>query len=163
MIAVEDRTVLSGSEPECRPGVHSVGAPDPNERLHIAVLLYPRGAMTDRGSEPAPRSSVMGEAVAAVGGVRTENRNSGFEFVRGADLGHVSQVLEFAMEYGLTVVETSVSRRRVLLSGPVAAINRAFGTTVAVYEYPGGRYRARTGPLHVPARLGSIVQSVTGI
>jgi kumamolisin len=94
---------------------------------------------------------------------RSGGRTTGFEVVRGADLGHVSQVLEFALEYGLTVVETSVSRRRVLLSGPVGAINRAFGTTVAVYEYPGGRYRARTSSLHVPARLAHIVQSVTGI
>jgi kumamolisin len=153
MLAVDDRVLLSGSEPECRPGVRSVGAPDPNERLHIAILLFPRGAMGERRAEPLTLTS----------SVRTETRQSGFEFVRGADLGHVSQVLEFALEYGLTVVETSVSRRRVLLSGPVGAINRAFGTTVAVYEYPGGRYRARTGPLHVPARLASIVQSVTGI
>ena len=155
MLAVDDRILLSGSEPECRPGVRSVGTPDPNERLHIAILLFPRGAMGERKMETS--------AMTSNSSVRTENRASGFEFVRGADLGHVSQVLEFALEYGLTVVETSVSRRRVLLSGPVGAINRAFGTTVAVYEYPGGRYRARTGPLHVPARLAPIVQSVTGI
>ena len=151
MLAIDERVLLSGSEPECRPGVRSVGAPDPNERLHIAVLLFPRGAMGERSNSISMSS------------IRPENRASGFEFVRGADLGHVSQVLEFALEYGLTVVETSISRRRVLLSGPVGAINRAFGTTVAVYEYPGGRYRARTGPLHVPTRLASIVQSVTGI
>lgn len=154
MLALEERVTLSGSEPECRPGVQCIGTPDPSERLHIAILLYPRGAMGERIPEPAGMLS---------GGSRTETHASGFEFVRGADLGHVSQVLEFAMEYGLTVVETSVSRRRVLLSGGVSSINRAFGTTIAIYEYPGGRYRARTGPLHLPARLAPIVQSVTGI
>jgi kumamolisin len=154
MLAVDDRVLLSGSEPENRPGVRSVGAPEPGERLHVAILLYPRGAMGSRAARDT------GELVAHG---RSEARTTGFEFVRGADLGHVSQILEFALEYGLTVVETSVSRRRVLLSGTVSAINRAFGTTVAVYEYPGGRYRARTGPLHVPARLAHIVQSVTGI
>ena len=161
LAVIDDRVLLSGSEPECRPGVRSVGAPDPNERLHVAVLLFPRGAMGDSNARPLVAAGRTETAPVTSG--RTEARNTGFEFVRGADLGHVSQVLEFALEYGLTVVETSVSRRRVLLSGPVAAINRAFGTTVAVYEYPGGRYRARTGPLHVPSRLATIVQSVTGI
>lgn len=154
MVAIEDRVVLPGSEPDDRPGVRSVGAPDPGERIHAAVLLYPRGGMSSR----ITRESV---SMQRTGG--SEIRTAGFEFVRGADLSHVSQVLEFAMEHGLTVVETSVSRRRVLLSGPVASINRAFGTTVAIYEYPGGRYRARTGPLHVPSRLAQIIQSVTGI
>ncbi len=155
MLAIDDRTKLSGSDPDGRPGVRCIGSPDPQERIHVAVLLYPRGSMDSRTREILGRT----EALA----LETESAQSDFEFVRGADLGHVAQILEFALEYGLTVVETSVSRRRVLLSGTASSISRAFGTDLALYEYPGGRYRARKGPIHLPARLAAIVQSVTGI
>ena len=65
MLAVDDRILLSGSEPECRPGVRSVGAPDPNERLHIAIPLFPRGAMGERQLElrDAQANVVRGDGV----------------------------------------------------------------------------------------------------
>jgi kumamolisin len=153
MTVDDERTLLPGSEPEIRPGVQRIGPAEPNERLHVAILLYPRQSILNAGTpDDTWRPNGIKDGLPA---------NS--EFVRGADLGHVSQILEFALECGLTVVETSVSRRRVLLSGSVAAINDALGTSVSIYEYPGGRYRARSGSLHLPAGLAGIVQSVTGI
>jgi kumamolisin len=153
MTVDDDRVLLPGSEPEMRPGVRRVGPAEPNERLHVAILLYPRQSVFSGGTSDETRQP-------SVGG---EGFSVGSDFVRGADLGHVSQILEFALESGLTIVESSVSRRRVLLSGSVAAINDALGTTVSIYEYPGGRYRARSGALCVPNHLAAIVQSVSGI
>jgi kumamolisin len=144
MLTIDNRTALAGSDPDIRPGVRCIGSPEPDERVHVAILLHPRGSMG--GS--SERSEVL---------------SGGFEFVRGADLGHVAQILEFALEYGLTVVETSVSRRRVLLTGTASAVGIAFGTPLGVFEYPGGRYRGRTTALRLPGNLARIVQSVTGI
>ena len=54
-------------------------------------------------------------------------------------------------------------RRRVQLSGTIAAFENAFGTTLANYETPGGTFRGRLGPLHIPVYLAAVVQAVLGL
>jgi kumamolisin len=61
------------------------------------------------------------------------------------------------------VTEASPARRTVVLSGTAAAFRQAFNVDLQQYSHPGGAYRGRTGPVHVPASLDGIVVGVFGL
>jgi kumamolisin len=86
-----------------------------------------------------------------------------FESAHGAAPDDLVKVEQFADEHGLSVVEVSPARRTLVLSGTVASLSDAFGVCLAIYEYPGGTYRGRTGPVHVPAELADVVEGVFGL
>ncbi len=71
--------------------------------------------------------------------------------------------------YGLTVTETHLASRRLKVSGTIAAMQSAFGTTLTAVTspHPDGsgdvRHRYRTGALSVPAPLDGIVTAVLGL
>jgi len=81
----------------------------------------------------------------------------------GADPASIRQIEAFAQEHGLSVVEASAARRTVVLSGTVAAMNRAFGVELKQFEHPNGTYRGRTGPVHIPAELQDTIEGVFGL
>ena len=60
--------------------------------------------------------------------------------------------------YGLTVTETHLASRRMMVSGTIAAMQAAFGTTLTAVTspHPDGsgnvQHRYRTGSLSVPAQ-----------
>ena len=74
-------------------------------------------------------------------------------------------VHDFADHHGLAVVHATPETRSVVLSGTAAALEDAFGTTLANYDVPatGVKYRGRTGPLHVASELGPHVVAVLGL
>ena len=45
----------------------------------------------------------------------------------------------------------------------MANFSKAFDVELKRYEHPGGSYRGRTGPVHVPAEIADIVQGVFGL
>jgi kumamolisin len=53
-------------------------------------------------------------------------------------------------------------KRSVLVEGKIGDAARAFGVDLQIWEHPGGRYRGRTGPVHVPDALRGIVEAVFG-
>src|SRR5689334_18013391 len=127
----QDRVAVPGSERAPLPGAHAVGAADPGARIEVTVLLRSRAGET--GPTPAE----------AAQSVHEQHRLSREEFarVRGADPADVARVEAFAHEHDLDVVEVSLPRRSVVLSGTVAALSAAFGVELARYEYQGGAYR----------------------
>ncbi len=72
-------------------------------------------------------------------------------------------------EYGLTVTETHLASRRLKVSGTIAAMQSAFGTTLTAVAspHPDGsgdvQHRYRTGSLSVPAQLSGIITAVLGL
>jgi len=82
---------------------------------------------------------------------------------RGALEEDVRKVEEFAQEYGLSIVETSLAKGSVKLAGSVASFDKAFDVELLNYELPGGSYRGRTGPVHIPTELEGIVTAVLGL
>ncbi len=50
-----------------------------------------------------------------------------------------------------------------MLSGTVADFNLAFQVSLQTYEYPGGTYRGRVGPVRIPADLADVVEGVFGL
>jgi kumamolisin len=76
------------------------------------------------------------------------------------DLAHVADVMRAD---GLTVVSTDAARRSVMITGTVAAVSTAFGTTLHHYDCAGTSFRARTGMLMIPKDLEGIVTGVFGL
>jgi kumamolisin len=87
----------------------------------------------------------------------------------GANPDDAQLVTEVLGSYGLTVAETHLDSRRLKVSGTIAAMQEAFGTTLAsvTSPHPDGsgnvQHRYRTGSLSVPARLSGIVTAVLGL
>ena len=84
--------------------------------------------------------------------------------MHGAAATDVAAVTSFAAGAQLEVVRTDPARRVVVLRGTVQAVADAFEAQLAgMYDSGAGSYRARTGPLTVPAELSGIVTGVFGI
>jgi kumamolisin len=87
----------------------------------------------------------------------------------GADPADAQLVSDVLGSYGLTVTETHLTSRRLMVSGTIAAMQAAFGTTLAAVTspHPDGtgnvQHRYRTGSLSVPARLSGIITAVLGL
>jgi kumamolisin len=87
----------------------------------------------------------------------------------GADPADAQLVAEVLGSYGLTVTETHLASRRLMVSGTIDAMQAAFGTTLTAVTspHPDGsghvQHRYRTGSLSVPARLSGIITAVLGL
>jgi kumamolisin len=87
----------------------------------------------------------------------------------GADPADAQLVSEVLGSYGLTVTEIHLASRRLMVSGTIAAMEAAFGTSLSVVTspHPDGsgnvQHRYRTGGLSVPARLSGIITAVVGL
>jgi kumamolisin len=148
------RHPLTGSERQPMRGARAVGKADPSERLEVSVLLRFResDALKDRVAQLAK-------------GERPARHLSREEFAQqhGADPADIAKVRQFASAHGLTVVEEDAARRTVVLSGTVAQFNDAFEVDLQTFEHPGGTYRGRTGPIHLPDELQGVVTAVLGL
>jgi kumamolisin len=146
---------VPGSERQPLPDARAVGPADPNARIQVTVRLRHRPSSGGQSAvrEMATRLTQEGRHLS-----RAE-----YEETYGADPSDIAKVEAFAREKGLQVVESSSARRTVAVSGTVAALSAAFGVELQNYEHPGGNYRGRTGPVHVPADLGPVVEGVFGL
>lgn len=119
------------------------------ERIEVTVTLARNGG------------SAAQESASALPRVSYEK----FAAEYGADPGDIAKVESFAHHYGLTIVESSVPKRRVILGGPIEAMATAFGTQVARYRISeeGTIFRGRVGSLTIPAELEGAVIAVLGL
>jgi kumamolisin len=143
---------LPGSERKPLVNARAVGPVDPNERIEVSVYLRApsTGHLADR----------IGEQVQHPG--RRLSREE-YSASQSATPDDIAKVEEFAREHDLTIVETDPVARRIVLAGTAAALSVAFATELQRYEYAGGTFRGRSGPLHVPAELDQIVVGVLGL
>ncbi len=88
---------------------------------------------------------------------------SAFAAAFGADQADLDKVRAFAEAHGLAVVSSDAARRSVILSGSVRQFAAAFSVELHQYDYGGGTYRGRTGPVHVPEDLCEVVTAVLGL
>jgi kumamolisin len=142
------RIPLPGSERTAPANARRVGACPAHEVVRASVILR-------RRNEP--------EIDPATGQFPPISRAE-FAELYGADPEDIRAVERAALGNQLTVVESSVAKRRVVLSGTAAAMSQAFGTDLAVYQSDSGvRFRGRIGSLTIPEELGSIVMAVVGL
>ncbi|HEX3727078.1 MAG TPA: protease pro-enzyme activation domain-containing protein, partial [Pirellulales bacterium] len=147
---------LPGSHREPFQSACSAGARSGDERLEVTVVLKsPQSTANEEllAAQPADRSTARPAPIS-----RAE-----FAKTYGARVEDVEKVEEFAAEHHLTVVRSDSVRRSVMLSGTVAQFNAAFGVSLEHFEYDGGTYRGRTGPVTVPTEVADVVEAVLGL
>jgi kumamolisin len=137
------RVELAGSGRTPLPEERRIGRADPHERVAVTALLRRRG--------PLPPIST--------GHLHPHQ----LEAAAGADPADVRRIEDFAHRSGLDVVEASPERRTVVLSGPVSALENAFGTELWLYDLDGRVFRGRSGPLTIPADVTGAVEGVFGL
>jgi len=154
MSTPKNRFTLAGSERAPLEGAREIGPANPNETVDVTIRLRSR-----TGKKPIVSADAFTKPIEK----RTILSRSEFEQRHGADPASIARVESFAREHNLTVKEKSQGRRTVVLSGTVTAMNEAFGVELKEYEHPNGRYRGRTGPVHIPAELQDVIDGVFGL
>ena len=129
------------------------GPADPSEEVSVSIRLRRRA--------DAPPFPDVAEGVVA----KTQRRLTHEEFAAtyGAHPDDISHIVSFAHEFGLEVVETSIPRRTVVVSGTVEQVSRAFAVELGRYEAGTTSYRGREGHVHVPDDLAPLVEGVFGL
>lgn len=142
---------VPGSERAPLPNAAKTGAPDPNELMHVTVVLRPRSSGKKQPS--LDKLIAQGERL-----TREE-----YQARYGADPADVAQVSAFASQHGLTVAQVNTAARTMLLTGRTADFAQAFQVKFEQCEYKGRRFRQRTGSVSIPADLSGVVVSVHGL
>ncbi|MFC7622938.1 protease pro-enzyme activation domain-containing protein [Microlunatus sp. GCM10028923] len=125
---------------------------DPQEQLSVTVYVRPR---PDHPDLPEPD-----DPAGLPTPVMTDEE---FAAAYGADQADLDQVIRFAEEAGLTVVESSALKRSVTLEGDAATMQSAFGVQLRRYHRSGETFRGRVGPVNVPDDVFDVVESVFGL
>src|SRR5215831_4458339 len=139
-----ERFLLPGSERAPHPGAQPAGAPNPSQFIQVSIVLRRKAPLDlSKQTEPIDR----GEFAARYG----------------ADPHDVDRVEAFAQQFDLQIVSVDLGRRTVVAGGTIAAMNEAFGTSLALYQSEDGLFRGRTGPLYLPIDLQPAVVAVLGL
>jgi kumamolisin len=130
----------------------AAGDVDPGERIAITVHLKRRSpdrfAPGSAGDLMRLRAPITREALAAQRG-RTHGRAA-------------ARVIRFAEANRLDLRETDITGRRVMLEGTARQMRELFGVSLAMYDDGQWRFRARTGPLFVPAEIAPWTRAILG-
>ena len=150
-----DRVEVPGSERQLDPTHVRVGDVDPQARVDLTVYLAHRVApdWIDEQARRPPQS-------------RRRIARGEWAQAHGADPDAVNAATGFAETHNLIVVSVDEARRTVRLNGSLDAVAAAFEAGfqgMYAVEADGPSYRARTGPLTVPAELQDLVVGVFGI
>ena len=82
----------------------------------------------------------------------------------GASSEDIAAVEAFASEHHLSIIESSTSRRSVIVKGRIEDLEKAFQVHLTDYKDAGGTtFRGRFGSIHIPAELEGIVEGVFGL
>ena len=141
----EKRFLLPGSEKA--PFGQAVGSKAPSGRLTVTVIV--------RNKTPID--------VKSLGTSRLTRAQ--FAQQHGADPVALKAVRAFAKRFGLAVQAGSPApgRRGGPITGPVAALQQAFGVTLQQQPYDGCDYRVREGDIQLPEELSGLVEAVLGL
>lgn len=154
MSAPTKRLPVAGSERAPMQGAREIGPANPGEQIDVTIRLRSRA-----GKKPIVNPETYTTPIKQ----RTVLSRKQFEQQHGADPNDIAKIQSFASQHKLTVKEESASRRTVILSGTVAAMSQAFGVELKEYQHPRGKYRGRTGSVHVPTELHEIIEGVFGL
>jgi kumamolisin len=146
----ESRVDLPGSFRKLPPG-KNLGITSFNEVIEVLVKLRRKTPIRNfiRGISTAKNKPLSREV---------------FDRRFGASPGDIAQVVEFARQHDLTVLDTSVSRRCVILKGTVQHFSEAFQVYLANFLPDSGfTYRGRSGAIQIPELLRDIITGVFGL
>jgi len=143
---------LPGSEPVTR-GAFLIGAPHPQERIAVGVLL--------RRRPDSPGLPSLAELSARP--FRKPLSRDKFTALHGADPADVADVESFAQAHGLDVVGHDLAHRLVHLAGPAALVAQVLGVQLIYAADARGAYRTYVGAIHLPEQLLPVVKGVFGL
>lgn len=86
-----------------------------------------------------------------------------FERLYGAQPNELALVESFGRQHGLRVVESSLVRCCVVLSGTLEAFGKAFRTGFAYYRDQQGVFRSHLQTIQVPTQIAHVVEAVFGL
>jgi kumamolisin len=156
-MSAANRKKVVGSEKKAPANAQIVGEVDPKKQIEITVMVRPRS----NGSSQAKAYAAM-----AMSSQLPENRQymsrENFTEQRGADPDDLAKVEAFAHQHNLEVIESSVPKRTVRLSGSVADLTAAFKPNLKKYKMGRRVFRGRTGGISVPDELSKVVVGVFG-
>jgi kumamolisin len=147
------RKILPGSERTAAVAT-LVGKTDPAAAVTVTVVLARRTAIPD---------ATLQQHAHALPSARPVVDHAQFAALYGAPDDAIAAVRAFATTYGLSVKNVDQARRVVELSGTVAQMERAFGTTLNDYRRDNVTFRGREGALQLPASLAPFVEAVLGL
>ncbi len=132
------------------PAGKNMGGSNLNELIEVTVRLRRKKAIEDYVSAMEKHNKVL---------TREE-----FDELFGAQEKDVQKVESFAAEHDLTVVQSSIGRRTVVLKGTVQNFSSAFGVYLSDYQHDDGKvYRGRVGVIKIPRQLEGIVEGIFGL
>jgi len=144
-MAFEASVLLAGSNKPAPPNATIDGSLDEQQVMSVSVIL-------------ARKNPIPEEAMAEPMDYET------FAETYGADAAHIALVEQFAYHKGLTVVEVSAAKRRVILNGTVKAMKAAFGVELHCYKSSTGlTFRGRSGSISIASELEGVVLGVLGL
>jgi len=151
----EKRVALPGSHRDPVASATKTRPVDNKELVSVTMVLRRR---PQTQIAPSPEAHAFSDAQTVNYHTREE-----FALMHGAAPADMAIIEAFAHEFGLTVTERSAARRSIVLTGPAANMQKAFGTTLAHYGSPTGAYRGRTGTIMIPTELQPLVVAVLGL
>ena len=151
-MVASDMVSIPGSERESVRGAKRLAPSRADERLEVTVRLRRRNAL--------PATAINGHESPTQRAYLTHDL---MESDYGADPADIAAVEAFARQAGLAVVESSASRRSVILSGTVASFSKAFNVVLEQWEHKGGTYRGQKGAVQIPSQLAGVISGVFGL
>lgn len=147
-MAFENKIQLTGSDRKAPIDSHKVGKVAPDSLVCVTAILR------RTGHQPVVTPTATPKLIA----------RSDFPAQLGADPNDIKLVEDFAHHAQLTIVESSVAKRRVILKGTAAQMAQAFEVKWQLYQDASGQtFRARTGVIKIPTELEGIVVAVLGL
>jgi kumamolisin len=137
---------LRGTKRVPLPGARVVGAVSADEWIEVTVKLRRKAALPEL--EGRPKEPMTYEQLTKAYGCTQDD---------------VDKVAAALHEYGLEVVESDPKTRSVKVAGPSSAMEKAFLVKLVRYTHERGNYRGRVGALHIPSKLGGLVEGVFGL
>ena len=128
-----------------------------DESKIVQVTIIVRRNAAARRSKAAAKMLAQG---ASIQGALTREE---FEKMRGAAPNEFAAVVKFAEQAGLKVVDQHLSRRAVIVEGPVKVINKAFAITLTDYLSPAGMYFSHDGAAAVPDSVAEYIEAIIGL
>jgi len=149
---------IRGSARKLVPDATKLKRSDPKTTIRISIFAR-------RNPHPSPTALAKAEALKTQAvAKRSYLTDEEFNQVYGASPEDLTTIEKFARDAGLKVVEVSVAKRRVLVEGTVADVEKAFGTELNEFEHPEmGKFRAREGKIYVPEDLYPVIAGVEGL
>jgi kumamolisin len=150
-----DQVQLANSERRQPGDARPVEAAPASERLRVTIIVRRR-----LDGPPMPDQAYW-----------MENRLGGRRYLSAGEFGErygaapeeLSRVQEFARSAGLTVVESDVAGRRVVVEGTVTQMNAAFGVELRLFHSADNEYRSYEGPIQFPSEIAEVVVAVLGL